>query len=241
MVTGSQLHTWGTVMRRRTAGVVSALVAIACAGGCSRETRGHAVPADHGGRRPIAAALLPQLLLEASMIADIMAAPGIRIKRSRSTMLDSTDQFPDRDCLAAWMPVEQSVYADTGWTATHVESLTSRQPDSLVLQAVTRFDSRSAAEAFFDQTARRWEPCGERTFATNKHTRADTTWTFDRVSDVDSTVWMTQHQDDNPGWSCQRAMQVDNNVAIDVLACKLYVSDEAVTIANGIDARLPSV
>jgi hypothetical protein len=34
---------------------------------------------------------------------------------------------------------------------------------------------------------------------------------------------------------------VANNVAIDVLACKLYVSDEAVTIANGIDARLPSV
>ncbi|WP_235653503.1 sensor domain-containing protein [Mycolicibacter icosiumassiliensis] len=229
-------------MRRRTAGLACTLV-LACAvtAACSRVTGGLAVPADHDGPRPVAASMLPDLLLEATTIGDIMGSPRMRVKDSRSRMFDAGHQFPDRDCLPAWMPVERSVYADTDWTATVVQTLTESALDHFVIQAVTVFATRGDAHGFFDATARRWSLCGERTFATSKDGYADTPWTFDTVADVDSTVWMTQHQDDSAGWSCQRALRVANNVAIDVLACKLYVSDEAVTIANGIDARLPSV
>ncbi|MEO6795280.1 MAG: sensor domain-containing protein [Mycobacterium sp.] len=229
-------------MRKRTAWAASVLV-LACAvlAGCSKVTGGRAVPADHDGPRPVAASTLPDLLLEASTVSDIMGAPGMRVDDSRSRMFDAGRQFPDRDCMAAWMPVEQSVYGDTNWAATVAQTLSESALDHFVIQAATVFASRADAQGFFDATARRWAPCGERTFATSKDGYADTPWTFDAVADVDSTLWMTQHQDDSAGWSCQRALRVANNVAIDVLACKLYVSDEAVTIANGIDARLPSV
>lgn len=229
-------------MRIRDAGLASGLL-LACAllAACSRVTGGLAVPADHDGPRPVSASMLPDLLLEAATVGDIMGSAGIRVKDSRSRMFDAGHQFLDRDCMPAWMPVEQSVYADTDWTATVIQTLTESTLDHFVIQAVTVFATRDAAHGFFNATAQRWTPCGERTFATTRDGQADTPWTFDRVTDVDSTVWMTQRQDDSAGWSCQRAMRVSNNVAIDVLACKLYVSDEAVTIANGIDARLPSV
>lgn len=229
-------------MRIRRVGLASVLV-LACAvtAGCSRVTDGVAVPADHDGPRPVAASTLPDLLLDASTVSDIMGTAGMRVNDSRTRMFDAGRQFLDRACMPAWMPVEQSVYADTGWTATLAQTLTESALDHFVIQAVTVFGSRGDAQSFFDDTTRRWMPCGERTFKTSKDGYSDTPWTFDVVSDVDSTVWMTQHQDDSAGWSCQRALRVANNVAIDVLACKLYVSDEAVTIANGIDARLPSV
>ncbi|GFG87862.1 sensor domain-containing protein [Mycolicibacter algericus] len=229
-------------MRSGTAGMASGLV-LACAllTGCSRVTVGLAVPADHDGPRPVAASALPDLLLEASTVSDIMGSHEMRVKDSRSRMFDSVGQFPDRACMAAWMPVEQSVYADTEWTATYVQTLSEASLDHFVIQAVTMFVSRDDAQSFFDATVRRWSPCGERSFTTSKDGDVETPWTFDTVVDVDSTVWMTQHQDDSAGWSCQRALRVANNIAIDVLACKLYVGDEAVTIANGIDARLPSV
>lgn len=229
-------------MRRRTAGLACTLL-LACAvvAGCSRVTGGVAVPADHDGPRPVAASMLPDLLLEASTVSDIMGSSDMRVKDSRSRMFDSGRQFPDRACMAAWTPVEQSVYADTDWTATVVQTLSEAALDHFVIQAVTVFMSRGDAQSFFDVTARRWALCGERSFTTSKDGHGETPWTFDTVADVDSTVWMTQHQDDSAGWSCQRALRVSNNVAIDVLACKLYISDEAVTIANGIDARLPSV
>lgn len=229
-------------MRRPTAGVASTVV-LACAvvAGCSQVTGGQPVPADHDGPRPVAASTLPDLLLEASTVSEIMGSDGMRVKDSRARMFDAGRQFPDQDCMAAWMPVERSVYADTNWTATIAQTLTESALDHFVIQAVTVFATRDDAQRFFDTTARRWTPCGERTFATSRDGYADTPWTFDVVADIDSTVWMTQHQDDSAGWSCQRALQVSNNVAIDVLACKLYVGDEAVTIANSIDARLPSV
>jgi hypothetical protein len=80
--------------------------------------------------------------------------------------------------------------------------------------------------------------CGNLTFST---TRSGGDWTFDTVSHVDSTLWETQRQLNSPGWACQRALRVSNNVAIDVLACKRYAADEAMTIVHAIDARLPSV
>ncbi|ORW96026.1 hypothetical protein AWC28_10845 [Mycolicibacter terrae] len=217
------------------------MLACAVVAGCSRVTEGRAVPADHDGPRPVAASMLPDLLLEASTVSDIMGSAGMRVKDSRSRMFDSGRQFPDLDCMVAWMPAEQSVYAGTNWAATMVQTLSETALDHFVIQAATVFVNRVDAQSFFDTTARRWALCGERSFTTTKNGYGDTPWTFDTVTDVDSTVWMTQHQDDSAGWSCQRALRVANNVAIDVLACKLYVSDEAVTIANGIDARLPSV
>ncbi|BBX24081.1 sensor domain-containing protein [Mycolicibacter terrae] len=217
------------------------VLACAVVAGCSRVTEGRAVPADHDGPRPVAASMLPDLLLEASTVSDIMGSAGMRVKDSRSRMFDSGRQFPDLDCMVAWMPAEQSVYAGTNWAATMVQTLSETALDHFVIQAATVFVNRVDAQSFFDTTARRWALCGERSFTTTKNGYGDTPWTFDTVTDVDSTVWMTQHQDDSAGWSCQRALRVANNVAIDVLACKLYVSDEAVTIANGIDARLPSV
>lgn len=229
-------------MRKRTAGLASVLT-LACVvvAGCARVTAGLAVPADPDGPRPVAASLLPDLLLDAATVSEIMGTVGMRVKDSRSRMFDAGSQFPDHACMAAWMPVEQSVYADADWTATIAQSLSESAVDHFVVQAATVFASRGDARNFFDATARRWTPCGERTFTTSRDGYTDTPWSFDAVIDIDSTLWMTQHQDDSAGWSCQRALRVSNNVAIDVLACKLYVVDEAVTIANGIDARLPSV
>ena len=229
-------------MRIRDVGLASVLM-LACAvlADCSRATGGVAMPADQDGPRPVTAVMLPELLLKTATVSEIMGSTGMRVKDSRSRMFDSGRQFPERGCLAAWMPVEKSVYADAEWTATLAQTLTASAQDHFVIQAATVFASRDDAQDFFDATAQRWNSCDERTFATSTDGYPDTSWTFDAVADVDSTLWMTQHQDDSAGWSCQRALRVTNNLAIDVLACKLYVSDEAVTIANGIDARLPSV
>jgi hypothetical protein len=113
--------------------------------------------------------------------------------------------------------------------------------DHFVIQAVVDFPSRKDARQFFDETAQNWTPCGDRSFTTSRGGDTDAVWTFEAVSNADSTLWMTQRQKNSPGWTCQRALRVTNNVAIDVLACKLFASDEAVTIVDGIDARLPSV
>lgn len=232
-------------MRRQTAVVGSVLVLVcAMSVGCSAVTGGRPVAADSEGPRTVLPSALPEVLLDAGIVNEIMGASGMTVKDSRSRPFDAGRQFPDRSCMAAWTPAEQSVYADSDWTAVFAQTLVEAigAPDHFVVQAVTAFGSRDAAHDFFDATAAQWTRCGNRTFATGRDGGAGTTsWTFDEVADIDATVWMTQKQDDSPGWSCQRALRVSNNVAIDVLACKLFAADEAVTIAHTIDSRLPSV
>lgn len=210
--------------------------------GCSTLTGGRAVPADADGPRPVTASILHRVLLDPATLNDIMGESAMTVKDTGTQLLDDSAQFPDRACMIAWTPAEQTVYADTGWTAVITQTLSEipGRSEHFVIQAVVSFGSRAQSAAFFQHAARQWTECGERTFKVNRG-RAETSWTFGPVATADSALWMTQRQDRGAGWSCQRGLRVSNNVAIDVLACKFYASDEAMTIVGGIDARLPSV
>lgn len=225
------------------AAVVGGLLACS-ATGCSARIEGRATPADHDGPRPVPAAALHGALLDTRTINDIMGASGMAVRDAGTRLFSGVTQFTDPACMPAWTPAEETAYAGTDWTSAFTQSLleTPVNPDHFVIQAVVRFPSRESASGFFDRSAEQWPKCAERTF----DTRADdgqpgASWQFDVVRNADSTLWMTQTQNDSPGWGCQRALRVSRNVAIDVLACKFYATDEAVTIAHGIDARLPSV
>src|SRR5690625_4047807 len=148
-------------MRGRTAKMACTLVLVcAVVAGCAQVTGGAAVPADDDGPRPVPAATLPDVLLDASTVSEIMGSDGMRVNDARARMFDAGSQFPDADCMAAWMPVEKSVYAGTEWTATIAQVLTDSALDHFVIQAVTVFATRHDAQRFFDATARRWTPCG---------------------------------------------------------------------------------
>lgn len=231
---------------RKTTAVLSSVLMLAGSvlTGCSRLAAGQAVPADSDGPRPVLASALPEVLLEPGMVNDIMGASSMTVRDSTTRLFDGRKQFRVADCMIAWTPAEQSVYARSGWRAVLAQTLleTRGVADHFVIQAVVDFPSRTAARSFFDEAALEWKPCGDRTFTTPRRgSDSNVSWTFDAVYDTDSTLWMKQNQIDSTGWSCQRALRISNNVAIDVLACKEFAIDEAVTIAEGIDARLPSV
>lgn len=210
--------------------------------GCSGLTGGRAVPADTNGPRPVSESALQRALLSTSTLNDIMGGPQLTLKETRSRLFDDSAQFSDPACMLAWTPAEQTGYAQTGWTAMVAQTFSDRSGASryFVIQSVVDFPSRQRADEFFQHAVKQWTPCGARTFAVKRGQNTDSSWVFDTVSQADSTLWMTQRQSRSAGWSCQRALRVSNNVAIDVLACKFYAGDEAITIAHGIDARLPS-
>jgi serine/threonine kinase PknH len=69
-------------------------------------------------------------------------------------------------------------------------------------------------------------------------------WTVGPVSNTNGTLTATQTLGGKWVWmSCQRALTVANNVAIDVLTCSENQSDSqsdsAVNIANKIAAKVP--
>jgi hypothetical protein len=56
------------------------------------------------------------------------------------------------------------------------------------------------------------------------------------VANISDTLSTTKK--DGEGWTCQRALTVSNNVAIDVAACPNNSADAAVVIAHQIAAKV---
>jgi hypothetical protein len=63
-------------------------------------------------------------------------------------------------------------------------------------------------------------------------------WTVGPVSNTNGTLSATETRAAN-GFTCERALTVANNVAIDVDACTTNGPDAAVTIAQQIAAKVP--
>jgi hypothetical protein len=72
----------------------------------------------------------------------------------------------------------------------------------------------------------------------------DAVWSVGPVSNTNGTLSATSTEVSPPpavpGWACQRALTVIDNVAIDTNTCSDSVSDSAVKIAHQIAAKVPT-
>lgn len=222
---------------------MSLLVAGGLLAGCSAVTTGQPVPADHDGPIPVPDSALRKALLDGDALDTIMDASGMKEQTSTDKPFSDDTEF-DSSCLAPWQPIPDSVYDDSGYSA--INAKTFREDDSsgskrhVVWQAVVSFKSRAEATDLFGQMSDDWTSCQDRQFTT-RSSSGNTDWEFSAVETDESTLTLTQTQLNTPGWSCQHAVRASNNVIIDVLACKVHSADEAKTIVEDIDAKLPSV
>jgi len=135
--------------------------------------------------------------------------------------------------------VTTSVYDGSGWTAMRSQHL--REPvdnyPHQVWQAVVSFPSANDAARFFSASAQRWPACSNRQYHyINDPGNPDTVWTVGPVANISDTLSTTRMGGE--WWTCQRALTVSNNVAIDVAACPNNSADAAVVIAHQIAAKM---
>ena len=189
------------------------------------------------------------LLLSPDQINTAMGATGMALAENTPVMWDESANLPDKACVPLFGPVEMLAYAGSGSGAVHGqivgEPTHSREvlPTHQVLQYVVSFSSAHDADAFFTTSAQRWPACSNRQYT---HTfGGGAVWTVGPVSNTNGTLSATRIMDaGNVSLTCQRALTVANNVAIDIEACTINGSaslgDAAVNIAHQIAAKVPS-
>jgi hypothetical protein len=184
---------------------------------------------------------LDGLLLSTPEINAAMGATAMTIFTSAETMWDDSAGVADRNCLAVDGPAEDKIYTGSGWTAVRGRLL--QEPGDAwthyVLQSVVAFGSANDASAFFTASTQSWPACSNRRFS---YTRPgpDPVWTVAQVSNTGGVLAVSLVRDGVKGWTCQHALTVDNNVAVDVDACTYNQTDPAAAaIAGQIAARVP--
>jgi eukaryotic-like serine/threonine-protein kinase len=186
---------------------------------------------------PLPASALPSLLPSVAQLAGIMGDSNLEAKKPFDTLIDSSAEVVEKDCVGALVPVQLVVYDKTGWMAVHVQSY--NDPDHAgVFQGVVAFPIAAAAhKSVADQTAP-WSGCSGRTVTRTFADGQTERWVFGPLANTDGTLSMTQVQEGGNGWGCQRALAARNNIVIDVLACHDDVSNQAVDIVNIVAAKV---
>jgi serine/threonine-protein kinase len=197
---------------------------------------------------PVAVTALEGLLLSPEQLNTAMGTTGMEVKTNATTMSDSAASVSDKACLPLSHNVETAVYDGSGWTAvlrqTAADPRAGQQGGHMVEQAVVLFPSARDVGAFFTASTRSWSACSNRQFQFTSVNAggAVTTDTVGPVSNTNGTLSATVTIDFGGfgTWTCDRALAVANNVAIDVDACIWGQNqpDAAVNIAHQIAAKV---
>ena len=194
---------------------------------------------------PVAENALQGLLLSPDQINTAMGATGMTASGPLATeMHDARAAVSDTACLPVAGVTQAAVYAGRRWSAVRSQDLT--EPDNSythsVTQGVVLFSSANDAGAFFTASAQQWPACSNRQYIVTL-VGHPAVWTVGPISNTNGTLSATTTSKDDGislGTTCQQALTVSNNVAIDVSACGYNLSDAAVNIAQQIAAKVPT-
>jgi hypothetical protein len=100
-------------------------------------------------------------------------------------------------------------------------------------QVVVLFPSAQAAAAFVSAATRSWPACTSFTDNVN-----NVHFTVGPVSTNNGTVTATATR--SGGMACQRALTARNNVVIDATGCSFHTTEQGVSIAEQIAAKVPT-
>ena len=234
---------------------VPAIAALLCltATGCAVTTHGTAMPV---AAPPSATAeTLPSLMLPAADVGSALSGsalsgsglsgPDVVVTRDVSAPWDDSAHVTESTgCLALAGAAQRAVYADSGWTALHGQVL--REPPTaqwahFATQAVVLFPTAEAAGDFFARSRQSWAGCADREMTYPQQLVGDQVWSIGPVTVDRDMLAVSRTQRSPERWSCQRALTVRGNTAVDVEACDLDGPTSAATvIARAITDRLPS-
>lgn len=219
--------------------------------GCTAMTAGTAAPATPAP--PATEQTLPTLLLSAPDVGAALGDDDVVVAREVDAPWDDSARFAtgpdgsaaDLGCLAIAGAAQRAVYAGTGWTALRGQVL--REPPTapdwshFATQAVILFPDAQAAEDFYQRSRADWADCANRKLVYAQQLAPDQVWQIGPVGNDPDILTVARTQRGPLQWSCQRALSVRGNVAIDVEACDAgQPTDAAATITTAIGTRMPA-
>lgn len=189
---------------------------------------------------------LPGLLLNGADINRLMGATEMQLNDENWSKMFSWNT-PGGDCAAAWIPIWKPVYEGSGWMGFR-GNLFTENPGSehwthRLWQAVVAFPLPADAAQFYAKQVASWKTCNGRRI--NEHDADDPNdnqpdWTLGQATDTGGVLTMSKTEDTDTNWSCQHALTVRNNVAIDIRACGEGINTQAEAVAKAIAEKVPT-
>jgi hypothetical protein len=193
---------------------------------------------------PAPVADLPSFLLSSPELGVTLGTAHLQIDSTSTTLLDSSTEVTEKECVSAWAPAQAVAYANSGEVGAQIQVMTGPGDPAqrtTLTQAVIAFPSSNLADNAVTAQIGQWQPCANRTITVTMPGSAPTQLDLGAVIGLPG-AWhtMSQQPESMPGQHCQRAVGSKNNVVIDVVACSPSVQDPARSVGRMIADKVPS-
>jgi PknH-like extracellular domain len=203
-------------------------------------------------RPPVAQPALDGLLLTPDEINAAMSVTGMSVQQNGTAMVDDYDKKWPPECFFASSSVENPAYANSGFTAVRAQTVGAAAPPADQNEAppsattgLVLFPSPKEATALFTASAQRWAACADRqwTVPPDGPNDAEQRMQTKSLTNANGVLSLTLTGTiAGPGinitMTCQRALTVRNNVAIDITTCGKDPGETAVAIANQVGGKV---
>jgi hypothetical protein len=181
---------------------------------------------------------LDSLLLTAQEINTIMGTAAMQDETPVTQRFDSSVTASNPGCVSALTPIQQSVYQDSGYSASSL--LTLREPGNAwrhtVIEAVITFPSSNEARTFLNNSATKWKGCADQT-VTMLSNGSYARFRIGKPVGDSPRMALVNTIEGGTGWSCQRVLNAIGNLVIDIAACAAPISNEGNLVADRIAAK----
>jgi serine/threonine kinase PknH len=193
---------------------------------------------------PLDQSHLDSILLTAGQVNSIMDATTMQSFKIGHQLVDTPfgAALANQDCRGALVPGQTPIYQPSGYSGVSFQAVEdpTQNPEHVVVQAAVVFSSIDLAQAFMKTSQAKWQSCAGKVVADNQNGKAPSGWAFGDLTGSDTKITQLDTQEGQSGWQCQRALDREANLVVDVSACGYHISDQADRIATKMTANATS-
>jgi PknH-like extracellular domain len=202
-------------------------------------------------RPPLAQSALDGLLPTPDEVNAAMSVTGMTVQQNGTAMQTDYDKKWPSECFFTSSSAEDPAYAGSGFTAVRVQTVGASSapndgsPPPSATTGLVLFPAANEANALFTASSQRWAACADRQFTVPPEKPDDPEQRFQTkpLTNANGVLSLAitgtvSGPGINSTLTCQRALTVRNNVAIDISTCGKDPGDTAVAIANQIGGKV---
>ncbi|WP_322857940.1 serine/threonine-protein kinase PknH/PknJ [Mycobacterium shigaense] len=184
-------------------------------------------------------AQLRSILLSAAQLPAAANGDPLVLEQDSASLLDDAGTVDNPQCVGAWAPAQQSVYAPSGYTGVAVQTLRGMNEQAWqdsVTQAVIAFAGDKAVTSLGTQRGQ-LSLCGGTSVTVDQPGVSAQMWDFAQPLTTAGVLTLTATL--RGGGSCQHGMLVRGNVLVDIRQCRGSGGPDVAALVNATANRVP--
>ncbi|KEP42277.1 serine/threonine protein kinase [Mycobacterium kansasii] len=209
-------------------------------GGSAPAANGRAPEAQGPPATDITGPQLRPILLTANEIAHTTGGQTVSLETDTAAPFNDGDTVDNPQCLGAWAPAQQTVYASTGYTDMATQTLRAINQSSSqdgITQAVIAYPSQDKAAAAYVNQRGQWALCGGTSLTVAPAGQSPQTWDFAQPVTTSGVLTLAATLRGS-ATTCQHAILARGNVLIDLRQCR-PTSANVTALAIATAAKIP--